>query len=113
MGPSFSGLSGVTALGVAVDKNKPAARTTKVVWRISESSPMGEWVELRPARSAPPRTTSPLGDLPEVSFGGWVMSSFDLLNGTDINENPDTVPGELYDELFAPQEDAFKTPPEK
>jgi hypothetical protein len=39
--------------------------------------------------------------LPEVTSGGYVMSSFDLLSGTDIDEDDTTIPGELFDELFA------------
>jgi hypothetical protein len=39
--------------------------------------------------------------LPEVSRGGWLVSSFDLLSGTDIvDDGPGTVPAELFDELF-------------
>ena len=41
-------------------------------------------------------------ELPEVSSGSWVTSSFDLLSGTDISEDNDTIPGELLDELFPP-----------
>ena len=39
-------------------------------------------------------------ELPEVSTGGWLVSSFDLLSGADVVEGPDTVPAELFDELF-------------
>jgi hypothetical protein len=67
------------------------------VWRISEDAPMGKWVSsselVRPARR---------GELPEVSHGNWTASSFDLLSGADVIENEDTIPGELFDELFAP-----------
>jgi hypothetical protein len=67
------------------------------VWRISEDAPMGKWVSstelVRPARR---------GELPEVSHGNWTASSFDLLSGTDVIESEDTIPGELFDELFAP-----------
>ena len=66
----------------------------KLVWRISERAPMGEWVD--PAQHDEP-TLAP--NLPEVSSGGWVISSFDLLHGTDITED-DTIPGDLLDELF-------------
>ena len=58
---------------------------------------MGEWIDL----DAPVERPAPI-DLPEVSSGGWVTSSFDLLRGTDVSDDPDTVPGELLDELFAP-----------
>ena len=34
--------------------------------------------------------------------GSWVVSSYELLSGTDVTEGPDTVPADLFDELFAP-----------
>jgi hypothetical protein len=39
---------------------------------------------------------------PDVSTGSWVLSSFDLLQGTDITEDADanTIPADLFDELF-------------
>jgi hypothetical protein len=67
----------------------------RLVWRISERAPMGEWVD--PAAHVDDQTLPP--NLPEVSSGGWVISSFDLLHGTDITED-DTIPGDLLDELF-------------
>jgi len=75
----------------------------KKVWRISESAPMGEWVN----KSAPisPKASK---DLPEVSSGTWVKSSYDLLDGTEVTEDPDTLTAELFDELFAPSQDAPK-----
>jgi hypothetical protein len=84
----------------------PAARpgtgapTKRAVWRISESAPMGEWVdpdalpELTPLSKAPPR---------EASSSGWIESSMDLLNGTDVSEDHDGAPGELFDDVNARQ----------
>jgi hypothetical protein len=60
---------------------------------------MGEWVDPAAAPTRPAART----ELPEVSSGGWVVSSFDLLQGTDIVEGPHTVPDDLFDELFPPQ----------
>jgi len=80
----------------------------RLVWRISVAAPNGLWVD-----------PSKLDDsvlsqaLPEVSSGSWVMSSFDLLRGTDITEDADanTIPAELFDELFgASEEGSAKTP---
>lgn len=78
------------------------------VWRISEHAPLGEWVDPSGADD-----NVPPPELPEVSSGGWVISSFDLLHGTDISENGegDTVPGELLDELFAQPEQTPKDRP--
>ncbi len=61
---------------------------------------MGEWV----VKTAPV-IPAPKDPLPEVSYGTWVTSSYDLLDGTDVKEDPDTLPGELFDELFAPKQD--------
>jgi hypothetical protein len=37
----------------------------------------------------------------ETAEIGWMGSSFDLLNGVEITEGePDSIPGELFDELF-------------
>ena len=69
-----------------------------LIWRISKTAPAGELVDLDACPAAPgPR------DQPEVSDGGWVASSFELLSGTEIHEDSDTVAGELFDELFAPE----------
>jgi hypothetical protein len=57
---------------------------------------MGEWVDS--GATTPPRPARQ--DLPEVSNGSWITSSYDLLNGTDVVEDDETVPGELLDELF-------------
>jgi hypothetical protein len=79
----------------------------KRVWRISERAPMGEWVEIETvkAKLAPAKPAAePDKNLPEVSYGSWVTSSYDLLDGTEVIEDPDTLPGELFDELFAPKQ---------
>ena len=81
-------------LEVNLATRKEEGSAPKLVWRISERAPMGEWVDA--SRHDEP-AASPL---PEVSSGGWVMSSFDLLQGSDISEVEDTIPGELFDELF-------------
>jgi hypothetical protein len=39
------------------------------------------------------------------------MSSFDLLNGTDVSEcEDDTLPGDLFDALFTPPPNDSKLP---
>ena len=78
----------------------------KKVWRISQSAPMGEWVDPKPA----PVVQRRRDDLPEVSYGSWVTSSYDLLSGADVIEGPDTLPSELFDELFAPKQNDPKSP---
>jgi hypothetical protein len=88
-------LRGSISVGGDMAKVKLPARAN-MVWRISEEKPLGEWVESGvPLASRPSRK-----DLPEVTSGSWVTSSYDLLNGTDVVEGDDTLPGELFDELF-------------
>jgi hypothetical protein len=82
-----------------MSQRKPTAPVKRRVWRISESAPLGEYVEPDTAAPAP---VAPK-DQPEVSTGGWILSSFDLLQGTEVNENPDTVPDDLFDQLFGGQ----------
>ena len=74
----------------------PKGTPTKV-WRISESMPMGEWVDLT---AGPANSRSSKNALPEVEQGAWVRSSFDLLDGIEMNDAEDSVPAELFDELF-------------
>lgn len=88
-----------------MNRRKPPASKKRLVWRITELAPQGGWVD-------PDATIAPHaeGDLPEVSCGGWIVSSFDLLSGTEVSENPETVPDALFDELFRPKDDAPKRP---
>lgn len=89
-------------------RSKPdAPPPVKRVWRISQSNPLGEWIEQAPQGAAKPLSTlaqrpgpAANSELPEVSYGSWVTSSYDLLDGSDVTEDPDTLPGELLDDLF-------------
>jgi hypothetical protein len=72
-------------------------RPNRIVWRMTARAPMGEWVNLDAPLVQPIKT-----ELPEVSSGNWVSSSWDLLHGTEVSDNPDTVPSALWDELFEP-----------
>ncbi len=91
--------------GPSVKPRKPIKPSTDEadnwVWRSSQDAPAGEWID----RSAPPRPPAarptPITKLPEVSTGGWLVSSFDLLSGTDVvDDGPNSVPSDLFDELF-------------
>jgi hypothetical protein len=68
---------------------------------------MGEWV--RPHAQVHAKIAR---GLPEVSYGTWVTSSYDLLDGADVTEDPDTIPGELFDELFATKRDVAPEKPQ-
>lgn len=88
-----------------MNRRNPPPQKKRLVWRITEIAPMGEWVDPGAAAISAKR------DLPEVSSGGWIMSSFDLLSGAEVNENPETVPDALFDQLFPPKDEAPKDPP--
>ena len=96
---------------------KPSKPTKKLVWRITEAAPMGEWVDSsRPSTSAHSRksSTASSGQEAEVVTSGWMVSSFELRKGADILDEPNTVPGELFDELFPQDKPATdkKNPPD-
>ncbi|MBP6777752.1 MAG: hypothetical protein KA151_10920 [Piscinibacter sp.] len=67
----------------------------KLVWRISATAPQGEWVDPSQPAAAPPKLAEP-----EVSTGSWVTSSFDLLSGTDVEESPDSLSPDQFEQMF-------------
>jgi len=85
-------------------RHKGPPKSKRLVWRISDRAPLGEWVDPN-IRSEPPKKP----DLPEVTSGRWVRSSFDLLSGVDVDDSPNTVPDDLFDELFPPPRDDPKS----
>ena len=77
----------------------------RLVWRISEAAPLGEWVDL----SGPPaKVTTPIEV--EASSRSWVGSSLDLLDGVEVNEDQETMPDSLLDEFFPPANAEPKAP---
>jgi hypothetical protein len=68
-----------------------------MVWRISDHAPLGEWVD--PNLPPPP---PPEREHADEAPGGWRRSTYDLLKGVEIDDNPNTVPDDLFDELFGP-----------
>ena len=87
-------------------RSKPTV-VSKRVWRISASAPMGAWVDAHQAADIDPVSAESLAmrSLSAQEDGHWLMSSFDLLSGVEVTEDPDTVPGDLFDELFLPKTD--------
>jgi hypothetical protein len=77
-------------------RHKAPAKTKRMVWRISDHAPLGEWVD--PNLPPPPPEREHTDEAP----GGWRRSTYDLLNGVEIDDNPNTVPDDLFDELFGP-----------
>ena len=69
-------------------------RKKKLIWRISEAAPLGEFID--PDVPSPPVRVKSL----DIVQPGWAISSFELLRGVDISEDPETVPADLFDQLF-------------
>ena len=88
-----------------MNHRNPPPRKKRLVWRITERAPQGEWVDTDAAPHSARRGLS------EVSSGGWTMSSFELLSGTEVSENLEAVPDALFVELFRPKNEATKNPP--
>lgn len=75
------------------EKNSTSPKK-KLVWRISAEAPLGEFVD--PDNHLPPMSPK----APVIAQPGWANSSFELMRGVDISEDAETVPAELFDELF-------------
>jgi hypothetical protein len=56
---------------------------------------MGEWVDPDAPAVKPTPSASP-----DDSSRSWAGSSYDLLGGAEVNDDPDTVPDSLIDEFF-------------
>jgi hypothetical protein len=83
------------------DRKNPS-KSSRLVWRMTPSSPMGEWVDPSVPLPSTPKKTIPVPRTPtdptvDTSF---TTSSFDLLRGVEVQDSPDTVPDDLFDELF-------------
>lgn len=51
---------------------------------------------------APPEPEGPIKILKPAAVPDWRGSSWDLLNGVEITDETDSIPGELFDSLFRP-----------
>lgn len=77
-------------------KNSSNVNPARRVWRITQNAPLGEYVD--PDQVAAEGPARPLIKQPEPP--GWQASSFDLSHGLEVSDETDTLPGELFDELF-------------
>ena len=50
----------------------------------------------------PPEPEGPVKILKPAAVPDWRGSSWDLLNGVEITDETDSIPGELFDSLFRP-----------
>ena len=89
-----------------MNQRKRSGAAKRLVWRITEAAPLGEFVD----PDAHPPAGPAAEDEDSGNNGGWMVSSFELMHGAEISENPDTVPDALFDELFAPPPKAPPNP---
>jgi hypothetical protein len=77
--------------------NGRAARPRKF-WRMTAEAPQGQFVEALPGELSPmvEGAVAP----PVRSHANWRASSHDLQNGLEVSDFADTLPNDLYDDLF-------------
>lgn len=85
-------------------KQEKPVEAQRRVWRMTQTSPLGEIVDAKPP--APPakvveKPPERLDEKPDSKDDPhWRASSFDLLRGLEVHDDSDTIPGDLFDELF-------------
>ena len=86
------------------DPKKPIAPSR--VWRMSSEVPQGGFIDSVPAGSqsftSPEPITAAAKVLHPARVPSWRASSHDLLTGATVSDVTDTIPGDLFDELFKP-----------
>jgi hypothetical protein len=70
------------------------------VWRMTPEAPAGQLVDFDPTETSPPVPDTPPRILDPAPVVDWRGSSFDLLNGVEVVDHTDSIPGELFDRLF-------------
>lgn len=72
------------------------------IWRMTADSPLGELVDFDPTapQPAPALGELPLKVLEPAPVADWRASSYDLLNGVEVRDHTDSIPGDLFDRLF-------------
>ena len=70
------------------------------VWRMTTDAPLGELVSFDPTEAAGGPADVPLRVLDAAPVVDWRNSSFHLLNGVEVRDHRDPIPGELFDRLF-------------
>lgn len=67
---------------------------------MTTSAPSGVFVDLDLTEPVDQLDKAPLKVLDPAPVADWRGSSFDLLNGIEMRDHTDTIPGELFDRLF-------------
>jgi hypothetical protein len=78
--------------------SRHAARPRRV-WRMTAEAPQGGFVDALPGDLSP-MTADAETTAPVRLHRNWMASSHDLLNGLEVSDFADTLPNDLYDDLF-------------
>ena len=82
----------------AVESKKPPM--PRRIWRMTLEAPLGKVVNFDPTEGPGSLADAPHRVLDPAPVVDWRGSSFDLLNGVDVRDHSDSIPGELFDRLF-------------
>jgi hypothetical protein len=67
---------------------------------MTPDAPLGQVVDFDPTEAAGAIAETPVKVLDPAPVVDWRGSSFDLLNGLEVRDHTDSIPGELFDRLF-------------
>ncbi len=70
------------------------------VWRMTPEEPQGIVVDFDPTAPAGPAPVETVKVLDPAPVVDWRSSSYDLLNGLEVRDHSDSIPGELFERLF-------------
>ena len=70
------------------------------VWRMTPDEPQGTVVDFDPTAPAGPAAVETVKVLDPAPVVHWRASSYDLLNGLEVRDHSDSIPGELFERLF-------------
>ena len=73
---------------------------TRRIWRMTHDAPLDELVDFDPTEAAGCHADAPLKVLDPGPVLDWRGSSFDLLDGVEVRDHSDSIPGEFFDRLF-------------
>lgn len=80
-------------------RKKPSA--VRRIWRVTAEAPGGEFVDIDlTEQAAEASADAPARVLDPAPVADWRGSSWDLLNGLEVRDHSDTIPGALFDKIF-------------
>lgn len=83
-----------------MQKPRNAQHLHRRVWRVSANAPLGQVIEITSDPNEHAARRAEAANTSELRESGWRQSSLELSDGLEVSENQDTVPAELWDELF-------------